>query len=102
MHFFVVEHNDHHGRLRLHLLLKIEIFGIGLLWRCGLACAIGALRSAFTPLTESGSRMAGTVAGWRWVGMVHERTNQLAITESFPLKVTLNGYGWNCILHGTT
>src|SRR5437660_6761127 len=31
--FFIVEHDDYHWSLRLHLLLKIEIFGIGLFRR---------------------------------------------------------------------
>jgi len=36
------------------------------------------------------------------VGVIHERPDQLAIAESFLLKVAFDWNGWNRIFHGTT
>src|SRR5580700_8853334 len=77
--FLAILQHDDHWCLRLHLLLVIEVFSVGLLWRCGLASARRARRAVSAAVTPTVTAVKtalrtimplGTVATFRHRHMV--------------------------------
>src|SRR4030088_2785995 len=84
--FLAVAQNDDHGSLRLHLLLIIKIFGVGLLGGRGLLGRTGGTGAipifVSVPVSTFSGRVVVGVAIVVVVGAIQDRTDQLAIREA--------------------
>src|ERR1022692_323227 len=90
--FAVVQYQDHR-RLGLHLLLIVEILGMGLLRRRGLLAAVHRARALATrPALRS-------LLTWMVVA-VEGGTNQLAVGKHFGVESSAHGGGVHGIFHG--
>ncbi len=92
---FTIAQHDDHGSLRLHLLLVVEIFGVGLLAGCDLLGRSGGAVSVSISISTLGGHMIVSVVVIieRVLGTVEGRTDQLAIREAFLIRGRFSGYG---------
>src|SRR6202165_4052895 len=101
VHFLPFAQNDGHGSLRLHLLLIIKIFGVGLLGRRGLLGRNGGPVaipiSISVPVPAFSRRVVVGVAIVVMVGAIQDRTDQLAIREAVLIGGLFGWYGVDCI-----
>src|ERR1700674_5300993 len=99
--FLAVAQHDDHGRLRLHLLLIIKIFGVSLFGGRGLLGRSGGTVSVFVPIPISvsafGGRVVVAVAVVIVLGAIEGRTDQLAVREAVLIGGLFSGYGVDCI-----
>src|ERR1039458_2228204 len=122
VHFLAVLQHDHHGRPRLHLLLIIEILGVGLLRRSRLPSATSSRRGTVAAVVSSilstilstlrtlvpgpalphGHMiriMVGVVVAVVMIRAGQCRTNQLAVCKSFLVACRLGRSGIHRFLH---
>jgi hypothetical protein len=88
--FLAVAQYDDHGGLRLHLLLIIEIFGVGLL--AGRDLLGGSGRTVSIPVSLSAFDGSVVMVIVRVIGTRESGTNQLAIRKAFLID---GWFGWH-------
>src|SRR5713226_5181888 len=99
--FLAVTQHDNHGGLRLHLLLIVKIFGVGLFGGRGLLGWSGGTVaipiSISVPVAAFSGRVVMGVAIVVVVGAIEDRTDQLAIREAVLIGGLFSWYGVDCI-----
>src|SRR5262249_19225783 len=96
----VTQDNNHRG-LGLHLLLIVEIFGVGLLrWRSFASSSASVAVVAFGTL---GPALRRGRRGMRWMIVpVEGGANQFTVGKTFGFDCPLGWHGINRIFHNTT
>ena len=92
MDLLTVAQHDDHRRLALHLLLVIEVLGVGSFGGWKLLAAAARAFASF----HGGLIVVGIV-----IVAVKGRPDQLAIRESFLFHYSFRWHGIDCFLHGT-
>jgi|ERR1700677_836905 hypothetical protein len=97
--FFAVTQDDYHGSFRLHLLLIVEVFGVGLfarhkllVWGGGTVAVSVAISVSFSAF---GGRVIVAVIIVGVIGTIEGWADQLAIRKAFLLVNMTGGlFGW--------
>jgi hypothetical protein len=93
--FFAVTQDDYHGGLRLHLLLIVEVFGVGLFAGHKLLVWDGGTVAASVSFSAFGGRVIVAVIIVGVIGAIKGWADQLAIRKAFLLVDMTGGlFGW--------